>query len=127
MIDASGVCVSQKAVQALPSLISNMNIHAFFIGAVSLALCTFTPKKITRIIPGSLLALAAGTVLTMAAGFSRLPLLIWQFFFMYSVSRRATAGTHSHSVAASIGTEVSHSLDAVDDEICFHPGIVGDD
>lgn len=52
------------ALAALPKALTHPNIYAFGIGAMTLALVFFWPKKISRFVPGPLAALLAGTLIS---------------------------------------------------------------
>lgn len=54
------VC-TQAALQQYPAAFSNANVHAMGLGACSFLLCLLTPKRISRYVPGSVLALLFGT------------------------------------------------------------------
>lgn len=62
------------AFKAMPSIITGLNPQALGLGLLSLSLCLFTPKQITKRVPGSLLALFIGTTLASTLGLS-VPLL----------------------------------------------------
>ena len=51
------------AVRALPEAVSNINVSAFAIAAVTLAVAFLWPRRLARFAPGSLVALLVGTVL----------------------------------------------------------------
>lgn len=66
------ICIeSQAALGAIPNILSQVNPHASLIGLLSLALCTFTPRKVSRIVPGSLLALVIGTLVATMGNLSK--------------------------------------------------------
>ena len=46
----------------LPSAAANANMAALALGALSLSFCLFTPARVKRYLPGSLLALVVGTL-----------------------------------------------------------------
>ena len=52
---------AQAALQQYPAAFSNANLHAVGLGACSFLLCLLTPKRISRYMPGSVLALVFGT------------------------------------------------------------------
>ena len=52
----------------MPSILTGLKPQAFGLGVLSLALCLFTPKSVTKRVPGSLLALFVGTVLASTLG-----------------------------------------------------------
>lgn len=60
------VCLLHTAVQAafkaLPQALQAINGQALAVGLLALACCYLTPKKISRIVPGSLLGLITGTL-----------------------------------------------------------------
>ena len=65
-------------VQALPGAVISANLHAVIVGAVSLAICVFWPRRLGRFMPGPLLALVVGTLMAMfwlrdAPGIGTLP------------------------------------------------------
>ena len=49
-------------VQAWPGAALGLNLHAVIIGAISLAICVFWPRRLGRFLPAPLLALIAGTL-----------------------------------------------------------------
>ena len=49
-------------VQAWPDAALGLNLHAVIIGAVSLAICVFWPRRLGRFLPAPLLALIVGTL-----------------------------------------------------------------
>ena len=51
------------ALRALPDAVSNINVSAFVIAAVTLAVAFLWPRRLTRFAPGYLVALLVGTVL----------------------------------------------------------------
>ena len=51
------------AARALPAAVGGIDTDAFFIGAVTLAVGFLWPRRISRLVPGPLVALAAGTAL----------------------------------------------------------------
>ncbi|GMH41764.1 hypothetical protein BSKO_09674 [Bryopsis sp. KO-2023] len=59
-----------EALKSMPTLFTNVNPHAAGVGLLSLVICVLTPKKITKYVPSSLLALVVGTVMSTAAGLS---------------------------------------------------------
>ena len=48
-------------VRAWPEAVVALNLHAVIIGAGSLAICVFWPRRLDRFLPGPLLALVVGT------------------------------------------------------------------
>ena len=46
----------------LPNAVANANMAALALGALSLSFCLFTPERVKRFLPGSLLALVVGTL-----------------------------------------------------------------
>ncbi|KAK9803052.1 hypothetical protein WJX73_002405 [Symbiochloris irregularis] len=58
------------ALQRLPSALSNANAQAVGLGLASLAVALLTPKRVTKIVPSSLLALLLGTAASFALGLS---------------------------------------------------------
>ena len=52
----------QVALQMLPKAAANANMAALALGALSLSFCLFTPDRVKRYLPGSLLALVVGTL-----------------------------------------------------------------
>ena len=53
-----------KSLLALPELFSQIESSALILGIVALAIIWFIPQRISRYIPGPLLALVAGTILS---------------------------------------------------------------
>ncbi len=53
----------QGAVAELPEALSAPNLEALALGALSLSLCFFTPKRLGRLVPPPLIALTLGTLL----------------------------------------------------------------
>lgn len=49
-------------VRAWPEAVLTLNLQAVILGAASLAICVFWPRRLGRFVPGPLLALVAGTV-----------------------------------------------------------------
>ena len=49
--------------RAWPDAVLGVNLHAVIIGAVSLAICVFWPKRLGRFVPGPLPAVVIGTLL----------------------------------------------------------------
>ena len=52
-------------MRAWPEAVVTLNLHAVIVGAVSLAICVFWPRRLSRFMPGPLLALIVGTVMAM--------------------------------------------------------------
>ena len=52
-------------MRAWPEAVVTLNLHAVIVGAVSLAICVFWPRRLARFLPGPLLALVVGTVMAM--------------------------------------------------------------
>lgn len=50
-------------IRSWPEAVAGANVHAVVVGAVSLAICVFWPRRLGRFVPGPLLALGAGTCL----------------------------------------------------------------
>ena len=46
----------------LPNAAAHANLAALALGALSLSFCLFTPARVKRYLPGSLLALVVGTL-----------------------------------------------------------------
>jgi len=53
-----------KSILALPELLSQFNLSALTLGIVALAIVCFIPQRLSRYIPGPLLALLMGTTLS---------------------------------------------------------------
>ena len=53
-----------KSILALPDLLSQINSSAFILGAVALGIVWFIPQRLSRYVPGPLLALLFGTTLS---------------------------------------------------------------
>jgi len=53
-----------KSLLALPELFSHIEMNALILGVVSLSVICFVPQRISRFIPGPLLALVVGTILS---------------------------------------------------------------
>jgi len=51
------------AFKSLPDLIQNVKLHEFALGAITLAILFFVPKKIAKLVPPQLIALVVGTLL----------------------------------------------------------------
>jgi len=56
------------AIQSIPGLSTQINLPAFFIGVLSFVMCTFTPVRVAKWVPGSLLALITGTAISIIKG-----------------------------------------------------------
>jgi len=52
-----------NALTVLPEYLLHPNPHALVAGLLSLGLCLFTPKRVTQVVPATLVALVAGSVL----------------------------------------------------------------
>jgi sulfate permease, SulP family len=52
-----------KSVLAMPTLINQIQAHAFSLGLIALVIVCFIPQQISRYIPGPLLALIVGTIM----------------------------------------------------------------
>jgi len=52
-----------NALTVLPEYLLHPNPHALLAGLLSLGLCLFTPKRITQVVPATLVALVAGSLL----------------------------------------------------------------
>lgn len=63
-----------EALVAGLHIFSQPNMHAVTIGLVSLAICLFTPGRISRVIPSPLIALLAGTVMVLG-GLDQAPVI----------------------------------------------------
>ena len=50
-------------IRVWPEAVARLNLHAIIIGAASLAICVFWPRRLGRYLPGPLLALLAGTAI----------------------------------------------------------------
>ena len=50
-------------IRVWPSAVAGMNLHAVIVGAASLAVCVFWPRRLARYAPGPLAALVIGTAL----------------------------------------------------------------
>lgn len=57
MIIACAGCIPSS-----PKALQTINSQALGVGLLALSFCLFTPKKISRFVPGSLLGLIAGTL-----------------------------------------------------------------
>ena len=62
--------MAQAAIQHAGSALANVNVQALIAGSVSLLISVCTPAALSRFVPGSLLGLAAGTLLANMKGFS---------------------------------------------------------
>ncbi len=54
---------SLNCLAALPGFVANLNVHAFLLGVMTLAIAFFLPKQLKRIIPAPLFSLLCGTLL----------------------------------------------------------------
>lgn len=62
-----------NALTALPDEAIHLNWHAVTVGIAAFAICTWTPKRIARVIPSPLIALTIGSLVALA--FSNVPVL----------------------------------------------------
>ena len=62
--------LEQAAIQALPAAVSSANPHAVALGGFSLAVALLTPRRVSKFVPSSLLALVAGTAASFLCGAS---------------------------------------------------------
>ena len=67
-----GIETSGSTFQCLKGLVENIsqtNLHALFLGLITLAIVFFTPKKISKTFPPALIALIAVTIISIIFGF----------------------------------------------------------
>ncbi len=68
-----GSKVLPSAAQTIAELgrtLQNINLHAFLLGTVTLAICFLIPKRFTRYLPSQLAALLIGTLISILFGFN---------------------------------------------------------
>lgn len=61
LVGASPVSTTAAALQQAGAALANVNMHALFVGSLSLLLTVCTPPAVARIVPGSLIGLVVGT------------------------------------------------------------------